>query len=508
MNLKGKRASGILHHLTSLPSGAGIGGLGTETRAFLDFLVEAGQSLWQILPIGPVDRALGCSPYCGVSSFAGNELLVDLEDLVRLDLLPAGEGTPDWTEPDAPVDWDLVFKRKGAALDKAWASFREGSSPGGLRGEFDDFRTRNGGWLDEYALFCAIKAAQGGEPWVNWPDSLRKREPRALGEAASALETERERIEFGQWLFFRQWSRFRAEAKSRGITLFGDLPIYVGLDSADAWGWQEGFNLGPDGRPVTVAGVPPDYFSKTGQRWGNPTYRWETHLREGFSWWRSRVRHALSLFDCVRIDHFRGLAGYWAIPAGEETAVRGEWVRAPGEALLERLAEDHPGLPIIAEDLGVITPDVEKLKERFCLPGMKVLQFGFSGDIGSNPHAPHNVPEEAVAYTGTHDNNTVRGWFEEELAPRERRLLSKYVGHPVRAGGVAADLVRLVLSSGAGWAICPLQDILSLDSRSRMNKPSSPTGNWTWRASVPSPEIAGDLAEQVALFGRERLLLG
>jgi len=508
MKLKGKRASGILHHITSLPSKAGVGGLGVEATEFLDFLVEAGQSLWQILPVGPVDRALGGSPYCGVSAFAGNELLVDLQALVRMGLLPPEDGTPDWTAPDAPVDWDLVFERKGATLDRAWNRFCEGTPSRELREEFDGFRERNGGWLGEYSLFCAIKAAQGGEAWVNWPDSLRKRDPGAMEEAVMALNRERERIEFGQWLFFRQWSKLREEAGRRGITLFGDLPIYVGLDSADAWAWQEGFDLGPDGRPISVAGVPPDYYSETGQRWGNPTYRWEVHRRDGFSWWRSRVSHALSLFDCVRLDHFRGLAAFWSIPAGEETAIRGEWVKAPGEELLERLAEDHPGLPIVAEDLGVITPDVESLKDRFNLPGMRVLQFGFSGDIGSNPHAPHRIVEEVVAYTGTHDNNTVRGWFEEELAPEGRTLLSRYVGHRVRDEGVAADLVRLALSSVAGWAICPMQDVLGLDGRARMNQPSSLKGNWTWRAALPSREVARNLSEQVALFGRKRLLPG
>jgi len=508
MNLKGKRASGILQHLTSLPSGAGIGGLGIESTDFLDFLVDAGQSLWQILPVGPVDRALGGSPYCGVSAFAGNELLVDLEDLVRMRLLPPSAGMPDWTAPEAPVNWDLVFDRKGAALDKAWSCFRDGVSHRGLREEYDEFRAQNSGWLEEYSLFCAIKAAQGGESWLNWPESLRKRDPQALEEAVATLKPERDRVEFGQWLFYRQWGKLREEARSRGITLFGDLPIYVGLDSADAWSWQEGFDLGPDGRPVTVSGVPPDYYSRTGQRWGNPTYRWEIHRRDDFSWWRSRVRHALSLFDYLRLDHFRGLAAFWSIPAGEETAIHGEWVKAPGEALLERLAEDHPGLPIVAEDLGIITPDVESLKDRFALPGMRVLQFGFSGDVGSNLHAPHNFPEAVVAYTGTHDNNTARGWFEEELGPESKALLSRYVGHPVRAEGVAADLVRLGLSSRAGWAICPMQDVLGLDGQARMNQPSSLLGNWTWRTALPSREVAMDLAEKVSLFGRDRLLSG
>jgi 4-alpha-glucanotransferase len=247
MNLKGQRASGILQHLTSLPSGAGIGGLGVESTDFLDFLVDAGQSLWQILPVGPVDRALGGSPYCGVSAFAGNELLVDLEDLVRMRLLPPSAGKPDWTAPEAPVNWDLVFDRKGAALDNAWSCFKDGASLPAYREEYDEFRAQNGGWLEEYSLFCAIKAAQGGKSWLHWPEPLRKRDPKALEEAASNLKPERDRVEFGQWLFSRQWSKLREDAKHRGITLFGDLPIYVGLDSADAWSWQEGFDLEPDG---------------------------------------------------------------------------------------------------------------------------------------------------------------------------------------------------------------------------------------------------------------------
>lgn len=276
------------------------------------------------------------------------------------------------------------------------------------------------------------------------------------------------------------------------------------MDSADVWSRQEGFDLRADGRPLTVAGVPPDYFSATGQRWGNPTYRWENHRREGFSWWRSRVAHALSLFDCLRLDHFRGLAAFWSIPAEEETAVRGKWIPAPGEELLERLAEDHPGLPLVAEDLGLITPDVERLKERFGLPGMRVLQFGFSGEVGTNAHAPHNLPENAVAYTGTHDNNTSRGWFEEDLSLERRQVLSRYFGHKATADGVAGDLVRLALSSPAAWALCPLQDVLGLDGRSRMNQPARVFGNWTWRSLIPPVEVARDLAEKVDLFGRLR----
>ncbi len=500
MNLKGKRACGILHHLTSLPSGAGIGDLGAGASEFLDFLVEAGQSLWQMLPVGPVDRALGGSPYCGVSAFAGNELLVDLKDLEELGLLSAGEGTPGWAVPDAPVDWDLVFERKGQALDRAWKRLREERKD--LLEEIEAFRKQHGAWLGEYSLFCAIKASRKGQIWTEWPEELRFRSPKALEAAAGALGPERERVEFGQWLFFRQWEKFRREAHRRGITLFGDLPIYVGMDSADAWSWQEGFDLDPEGRPATVAGVPPDYFSPTGQRWGNPTYRWEVHRKEGFSWWRSRVRHALSLFDCIRVDHFRGLVAYWSIPAEEETARRGKWVEAPGQELLECMASDHPGLPIVAEDLGIITPDVEKLKDRFGLPGMRVLQFGFSGEVGTNPHAPHNFPANAVAYTGTHDNNTVRGWFEEELAEEGKRLLSRYLGHSVNADGVAEDLVRLAYASQAGWAICPLQDGLGLDGRSRMNRPGRKSGNWTWRHRIPGPDVARRLAETAMLFGR------
>lgn len=502
MILKGNRVCGILHHLTSLPSAAGIGDLGEGARAFLDFLAEAGQSLWQMLPIGPVDRALGGSPYCGVSAFAGNELLVDLNELEELGLLPQGEGTPRWAQIDAPVEWDLVFQRKGSSLDRAWEQFRAGRAD--LWEEFQAFCRKQARWLKEYSLFCAIKVAQGGKPWNEWPPDLRLRSPKALEEAAGALELERERVEFGQWLFFRQWDKFRSEANRRGIALFGDLPIYVGLDSADVWSWQEGFDLDTDGRPATVAGVPPDYFSPTGQRWGNPTYRWEVHRKDGFAWWRARVTHALSLFDYIRIDHFRGLAAYWSIPAGEETALRGKWVEAPGEELLEGLLSDHPDLPIVAEDLGIITPDVERLKNRFGLPGMRVLQFGFSGETGTNPHAPHNIPENAVAYTGTHDNNTARGWFEEELTEEGKALLSRYLGHPVTAESVAHDLIRLAYSSPAAWAICPLQDGLGLDGRSRMNQPGRKTGNWTWRCRVPGGDVARKLAEVGVLFGRVR----
>jgi 4-alpha-glucanotransferase len=502
MILEEKRACGILHHLTSLPSAAGIGDLGEGATAFLDFLVEAGQSIWQMLPIGPVDRALGGSPYCGMSAFAGNELLIDLKEVEELGLLPPGDGTPHWAEIDAPVDWDLVFERKGSVLDKAWERFRSGRAD--LREEFESFCKMQATWLEEYSLFCALKSSQEGKPWTEWPRDLRLRSPKALEEAAAALKLERERVEFGQWLFFRQWGKFSREAHRRGITLFGDLPIYVGLDSADVWSWQEGFDLGQDGRPVTVAGVPPDYFSPTGQRWGNPTYRWEVHQKDRYAWWRARVKHALSLFDCIRIDHFRGLAAYWSIPATEETALRGKWIEAPGEELLEVLLSEHPNLPIVAEDLGIITQDVERLKRRFCLPGMRVLQFGFSGEIGTNPHAPHNFPQNSVAYTGTHDNNTARGWFMDELTEEGKTLLSRYLGHRVTAESVAYDLIRLAYSSPAAWAVCPLQDGLGLDGRSRMNRPGRKSGNWTWRCRIPDRDLAQNLLEMATLFGRTK----
>ncbi len=507
MSPKTKRCSGILCHITSLPSGSGIGSLGPEALAFLDFLVEANQSLWQVLPVGPVDVALGGSPYCAVSSFAGNELLVGLEGLPEMGLLEPRETGQEWTLPNEPIDWVLVSARKGAALDKAWKAFSGLPLGTALREEFENFRGRQRAWLDDYSSFQALKSSQGGKPWTEWPAALRMREPEALRRAAAALESEKGRVEFGQWLFFRQWEKLRFEAGKRRIALFGDLPIYVGLDSADVWCWQEGFDLGMDGRPVTVAGVPPDYFSETGQRWGNPTYRWAVHAKDGFSWWRARVGHALSLFDFIRLDHFRGLSAFWSIPAEDETAVRGRWVEAPGRALLEVLREDSPDLPIVAEDLGIITPDVTLLKERFGLPGMRVLQFGFSGNVGSNPHAPHNFPNGVVAYTGTHDNNTVRGWFEEDLEPYGQALLSRYVGHQVRPERVAKDLVRLALASPAAWAVSQLQDILGLDGRSRMNTPSKPHGNWTWRATIPTLECAREISAQVEIFGRGRIAL-
>lgn len=504
MNQEMKRCSGVLCHLTSLPSGSGIGGLGPESSAFLDYLVEANQSLWQVLPVGPVDAALGGSPYSGVSSFAGNELLVGLEGLPGLGLLEPQETGKHWAAQDGPIDWVLVQARKGAALDKAWNAFSRLSPASGLREEFEIFRGRQMAWLDDYSSFQALKSSHGGKPWTEWPAALRRREPEALRKAAAELESEKGRVEFGQWLFFRQWEKLRLEARKRRIILLGDLPIYVGVDSADVWCWQEGFDLDLGGRPVNVAGVPPDYFSRTGQRWGNPTYRWEVHSKEAFSWWRARLSHALSLFDFVRLDHFRGLSAFWSIPAEDKTAVRGKWVEAPGRALMEKLREDHPDLPIVAEDLGIITPDVILLKERFGLPGMRVLQFGFSGDVGSNPHAPHNFPNGAVAYTGTHDNNTARGWFEEDLDQDGRALLSRYVGHQVKPEGVAKDLVRLALASPAAWAVSQLQDVLGLDGSSRMNRPSKPDGNWTWRATIPTPESAREFSAEVEIFGRGR----
>ncbi len=498
-----RRAAGILLHITSLPSAYPVGDLGPGARAFADFLAEAGQSCWQILPLTPTSSFIGDSPYSSDSAFAGNTLLISPDDMVADGLIEPGDighiPQPDPVRADYPAAQalkqrllDTAFVRHGASLD---------SDP-----EFTRFRRDNAGWLHDYCLFRALKDSLNGMSWTRWPRELRDRDSQALAERAEALHREADRHAFGQYVFHRQWTRLRAELARRDILVIGDAPIYVTQDSADVWANPGLFKLGPDREPTVVAGVPPDYFSATGQRWGNPVYDWPEHQRTGFAWWARRLGHCFALYDFVRLDHFRGFAGYWEIPAQEATAVNGSWEKAPGMALFKSLLAHFPSLPILAEDLGVITPDVRELRDGFGFPGMKVLQFAFGPDVGENVDAPHNHVENAVAYTGTHDNNTTRGWFDHDAGDMGRQSLQEYLGRALDGAQAPWALIRLAYASVARMAIVPMQDVLGLDAGGRMNMPSLPAGNWTWRcpAGAMSPRVAQELARLCALYGRNR----
>jgi 4-alpha-glucanotransferase len=479
------RASGILLHPTSLPGRFGIGDIGLEAYAFADFLSNAGQSLWQVLPLGPT--GYGDSPYACYSAFAGNTLLISPEQLVTDGLLTNDDLTTMPSLPADEVDFEQVHKAKDAILQKAYERYQHSTDTASRVG-FETFVQENASWLDDYSLFRALKNAHSGVAWHEWDQPLVTRESAALACAREDLREQIEAHKFFQFLFFKQWFALKAYCNERGITLVGDIPIFVAHDSADVWTNPEQFKLDPNGVPLVVAGVPPDYFSATGQFWGNPLYNWEHMLADGFKWWVGRVRAALQIVDIVRIDHFRGFAACWEIPGGDKTAERGRWTEAPGRELFTAIRKELGELPIIAEDLGVITPDVERLRDDFGFPGMRILQFGFSSDT-KNIDLPHNYHRNVVVYTGTHDNDTTVGWFNSvagegstrtaEQIKLERGFCLNYLH--TNGEEIHWDFIRAVLASVANTAIVPLQDLLGLGTKARMNLPNSTKGNWTWR---------------------------
>jgi 4-alpha-glucanotransferase len=478
------RSSGVLLHPTSLPGPFGIGDLGPAAFAWVEALARAGQAWWQVLPVGPT--GYGDSPYQSPSTFAGNTNLLSPERLER-DGLVAAADVAACAMPSGEVRYDEVTVRKRNLVRRAWDRFLA-TDPPDLRREFDAFRAAERGWLDDFALFAAIKSAQGEKPWWEWPAPFAARNAAALTAAAEELADDVDAARFGQFLFARQWAALRGHARRNRVRLIGDLPIYVAHDSADVWANPELFQMDPGRNPTVVAGVPPDYFNPTeGQLWGNPLYDWEGHRRTGFAWWTSRLRGALRLFELVRLDHFRGLAAYWAVPFGSRTAAGGRWVDAPGAELLATLKRELEDLPIIAEDLGVITPDVDALRTGFGLPGMRILQFAFGGAVESR-FLPHRFTTDAVVYTGTHDNDTTRGWYEQ-LTDAERAAFARYA--PGATSEPVWALVRLAWASVAELAVVPLQDLLDLGSEARMNTPGISTGNWCWRADETAINRAG-----------------
>ncbi|HEY8186502.1 MAG TPA: 4-alpha-glucanotransferase [Pyrinomonadaceae bacterium] len=504
------RSSGILLHPTSLPGPYGIGDLGPEAFAFVDFLEAAGQSLWQVLPLGPT--GYGDSPYACYSAFAGNTLLISPEQLVADGLITKDDLTANTEFSDQRVDFESVHKYKDSILRQAFASFRRNSDPK-LSNAFAEFCRRHDSWLDDYALFRALKDAHGGVAWNDWEPSLVRRDANALEAAKNQLKEQIEAQKFYQFLFFRQWFALKTECNKRGIELVGDIPIFVAHDSADVWTNPDQFKLNEDRTPIVVAGVPPDYFSATGQYWGNPLYNWERMRADGFKWWIERVQATLETVDIVRIDHFRGFAACWEIPGGDKTAERGRWVEAPGRELFLAIRAALGQLPIIAEDLGVITPDVEALRDGFNFPGMRILQFGFSSDAKNND-LPHNYHKNVVVYTGTHDNDTAVGWFssvagegstrDAQQVEREKEFCMKYLN--TQGKEIHWDFIRAVLASVANTAVVPLQDVLGLGTEARMNLPNSTEGNWSWRykAGALTKEIEVRLKALTQLYGRAR----
>ena len=495
-----KRESGILLHVTSLPSEYGIGDTGPWAHRFADFLEQAGQRLWQILPLNPTDPAFANSPYSSPSAFAGNSLLISPERMIREGLITQEETEPIPDVPSEGVDYQAVASYKNKLFRLAYARFRrEGDGQ-----DLEKFCAENADWLPDFALFSALKEHYNGKPWNAWPEDVRSRHPDALRALREDLIERIGLEEFLQYLFHRHWALFKEDCNRKGIRIFGDLPIYVNFDSADVWTHADLFNLDEEKRPVSVAGVPPDYFSETGQLWGNPVYRWDVLSETGYAWWVRRLKYNLALFDIVRIDHFRGFAAYWEVPAGERTATNGTWVQGPGEDLFHTLLQHFPSLPIVAEDLGVITQDVKDLMARFRLPGMKLLLFAFGEDLPTNPYAPHNHITHCLVYTGTHDNNTTRGWFETETSAEDRKRLALYLGREMSAETIAQAMVQLAMTSVANTVILPMQDVLGLGREARMNLPASVKGNWQWRMTPEQmgPEIAGNLLALTNICGR------
>jgi 4-alpha-glucanotransferase len=496
--MKFPRTSGVLLHPTSLPGPHGSGDLGAAAYHFVDWLQTAGQKLWQILPLSGIGP--GNSPYMSSSAFAGNLLLIDMDDLLQHGWLTPEDLTPDAGFEAQRQNFAAVWPWRMERLARAAQAFAQDANPQ-RQAEFAAFCDAHVNWLDNYALFMSLAEHFHWKDWCEWEGGLAQRTPQAM-DAARAQHAQRIAFwKFCQWRFFTQWLRLRAYANQRGIQIVGDAPIFIAYQSAEVWARQDLFDLNPDGRPRVVAGVPPDYFSATGQRWGNPMYLWSAHAKEGYAWWIERIRRTFELVDIVRIDHFRGFASYWEVPASEPTAIKGQWLPGPGAPLFNAVHAALGPLAIIAEDLGEVTPDVEALRREFAFPGMRILQFAF-GDGSTNNFLPHRHQSDTVVYSGTHDNDTTLGWWKS-ASDKERQYLRDYLG--VDGSEVHWDLIRAACASVADTAIHPMQDILGLDTEHRMNFPGKCEGYWEWRFewSQVLPEHASRLAHLCRLYGRD-----
>jgi 4-alpha-glucanotransferase len=472
-----KRASGILLHISSLPSAFGIGDLGPESYKFAELLAGQKQHYWSILPLTPTRIGDGNSPYLTSSAFAGNPLLVSPELLAEDGFLPKQE-IKTAHKNNSQVNFQSVTEQKEKLLKQAYAEYQETALQ---QGEFDEFCSQNSTWLEDYALYTAIRQ-KTAKPWYQWLPSIRRREPKTLKQKQSQLAQQIEQEKFRQYLFFSQWSRLKSYCHSLDVSIVGDMPFYVAHDSADVWVHPELFSLHGNGMSRSVGGVPPDYFSATGQLWGNPTYNWRRHQETGFQWWIDRIRHNLQLCDRLRLDHFRGFVAYWQVAAVAKTALRGKWVKTPSDAFFAAVKKAFPYLPLIAEDLGYIDQPVKDALGKLKIPGMRVILFGFDGSK-DNPHIPSNHVENSVVYTGTHDTNTAEGWFTSEASDKQKANLQSLIGKKVSAEEVGFEVVKLALSSISDLCLIPVQDVLGLGADARMNNPSKPFGNWQWRVT-------------------------
>jgi 4-alpha-glucanotransferase len=496
-----RRGSGILLHITSLPSPYGIGDLGPDAYRFADFLSETCQSYWQILPLTLTCPAYGNSPYSSFSALAGNILLISPERLVKDEFLSESDvrDVPDF--PEDRVNYDSVIKYKEKLFNRVFAINKEKLSG---HQDFQKFCSENSSWLDEYALFISIKTDQNGIEWGKWPAELRDRKKGAMKEMANRLSGNILKEKFLQYIFFKQWAGLKNYCDSKNILIIGDIPIYVNYDSSDVWANPEIFSLSDDKEPLYVAGVPPDYFSSTGQLWGHPVYNWNVLKKSRYAWWTRRIEHALRIFDMFRFDHFRGFVGYWQVHSSEKTAINGKWVEAPAEDFFNTVLKQFPGMSIIAEDLGIITADVKEVMNKFGFPGMKVLLFAFGADLPTNPYAPHNHIKNCIIYTGTHDNNTIAGWYRNELGPEDRNRVCEYIGRDITDRTIHWELIRLAMMSVADMVIVPMQDLLGLGEKARMNLPASPEGNWEWRIKREqlSQALMKKLTDITKIYGR------
>ncbi len=496
-----QRSSGILLHITSLPSPYGIGDFGSEAYKFADFLTETHQKFWQILPLNLTCTAYGNSPYSSFSAFAGNSLMISPERMVKDGLISESDiqSAPEF--PRERVDYTAVTDYKGKLLQSAYKKNKDSLAH---HHDFQKFCNANSHWLDDYGLFISLKNHFKGAEWGHWPEELRDRKESAIKEWTKNLADDILYEKFLQYIFFHQWYSLKTYCDSISIKIFGDVPIYVNYDSSDVWAHPKIFSLDKEKRPVFVSGVPPDYFSTTGQLWGHPVYNWDILKKSGYAWWIKRIEHNLKLFHLFRLDHFRGFVGYWEVPASEKTAINGKWVKAPAEDFFKIILKNFPHISIIAEDLGIITSDIKEIMKKFVFPGMKVLLFAFTDDISTNPYAPHNHVKNCVVYTGTHDNNTIKGWFKRELDHEGKKRLCEYLGREVTEKTVHWEIIRLAMMSVADMVIIPMQDILGLGEKERMNLPASANGNWEWRLTPEqiSPSIIKKLTETTRIYGR------
>jgi 4-alpha-glucanotransferase len=498
------RKAGILLHITSLPGKFGIGDLGPEAYRFADFLEKSKQTYWQILPITQTDGGCAYSPYSSLSAFAGNTLLISPELLYQQGLISQIPHKLSNARKTSRIDYNVVDKQKKNMLNEAYARFSEGHFPD-LRIEFERFCKAEKYWLDDYALFMTIRKLHDNKPWINWPEEYKIREQKTIESLLVEQKAQIENRKFAQFLFLRQWLALRNYCNDKGIQIYGDIPIYTGYNSVDVWAHRSFFKLNENGSLIAVAGCPPDYFNDEGQWWGMPVYNWE-HLRNnGYGWWIDRMRKNIQLFDITRLDHFRGFSAYWEIPSQSETAREGYWVKGPAYELFDTLYREFPQMRLIAEDLGEIDQPVYDLRNHYKLMGMRVLLFSFGDDMPHTLHIPHRYTSNSVVYTGTHDNNTIRGWYENELGKHFRKNIESYTGIKIKTRNCHKAIIRLAYQSVANLAIIPMQDILGLGEEARMNIPSVVEGNWLWRVESDqlTAKVAEELSKMVVTYGRE-----